>query len=94
MVKHTVSSLMNLLKEFPPDLPVSNEISLIWFYPDELGKICEENNYALEEFESLTREYSTDLCIFEGSWEKDDIVDKDNTLPRLVKKYETKKDEN
>jgi len=87
MVKHTVSSLMNLLKEFPPDLPISNEISLIWFYPDELGKICEENNCTLEEFETLTRERSTDLCIFEGSWEKDTIVDQDNMLPRLVKKY-------
>lgn len=91
MSKHTVSSLMNLLKEFPPDLPICNEISLIWFYPDELGQIAEENNYTLEEFESLTREYSTDLCIFEGSWEKDNIVDQDRILPKLIKKYEDKK---
>lgn len=90
MANHTVGSLMKLLEQFPKDLPITNEISLIWFYPDELEYLKEENDYSVEEYQKLTREHSTDLCIFEGSWENGDIVDKDNTMDLVISKYEDK----
>ena len=91
MAEHTVNSLINMLKEFPQDLPIANEISVIWFFPDEIRE--KEDEYTQEEFARLTRKYASDICIFEGSWANDTIVDQDKTMEKLVEKYKTLEDE-
>lgn len=85
MVKHTVGSLIKLLEGFPEDLEIANKISLYWFYPDELKKCKEE--MAPEEYEKLTQSKAYDVCIFEGSWEDNSIVDHEDKITELLEKY-------
>ena len=68
----TTSSLINFLKQFPKDLPISNELATVWEYPDELKKNM--NNMSADEFKKLTIKNATSLNIFEGSWEKDTVL--------------------
>lgn len=83
MTKFTTTSLIKLLKEFPKDLPIETELSLLWNYPDELRKYYDKIPY--DEYEELTIQKATDLCIFEGSWEKDNISDVDGKLKEFLK---------
>ena len=76
MTKYTTTSLIEVLKQFPDDLPIETELSLLWKYSDDLIN----KNVSDEEFELSTKKNATALCIFEGSWEKDNISDVDNKL--------------
>lgn len=76
MTKYTTTSLIEVLKQFPDDLPIETELSLLWKYPDD--KI--NKNVSDEEFNLSTKENATALCIFEGSWEKGNISDVSNKL--------------
>ena len=40
-----------------------------------------------EDYEQLTREEAYDLCIFEGSWEDGSVVDSEDMMRQLLKKY-------
>lgn len=75
MTKYTTTSLIEILEEFPEDLPIETELALLWNYPDDLRN--EMGNMSNEEFLILTQENATDLCIFEGSWEKGNVSDVD-----------------
>ena len=59
-------------------------------------KVTEEKEVTYEDIKKAEESFNlNDLSEYLlADVRKDDIVDKDNTLPRLVKKYETKKDEN
>lgn len=81
----TVGELMDLLKDFPKDLKIANHICLYWFYPTELKEY--ECRMSPEDYEQLTREEAYDLCIFEGSWEDGSVVDSEDMMRQLLKKY-------
>lgn len=85
MTKYTTTSLIETLKEFPKDLPIETELSLLWNYPDNLTN--QKENMGNEEFFRLTQENATDLCIFEGSWEKDNISDVNGKFKEFYKNY-------
>lgn len=40
-----------------------------------------------EDYTRLTQNEAFDVCIFEGSWEKDTIVDSEDMMRRLLEKY-------
>ena len=75
MTKYTTTSLIETLEELPEDLPIDTELALIWNYPDNLKE--QMDDLTEEEFRLLTQENATDLCIFEGSWEKGNTSDVD-----------------
>lgn len=83
MTKYTTTSLIETLKEFPKDLPIETELALLWNYPDNLK--TKMDTMSKEEFFTLTQENATDLCIFEGSWEKDNISDVDGKFEEFYK---------
>lgn len=83
MTKYTVNDLIKELEKFPKNLPIETELAFMWNYPKELLDIYE--NYNDEEFILLTQNNATDLCIFEGSWEKDNISDVDGKLKEFLK---------
>ena len=83
MTKYTTTSLIETLKEFPEDLPIETELALLWNYPDKLK--TKMDTMSKEEFIELTQENATDLCIFEGSWEKDNISDVDGKFEEFYK---------
>lgn len=85
MTKYTTTSLIETLKEFPEDLPIETELALLWNYPDNLK--TKMDTMSKEEFFTLTQENATDLCIFEGSWEKDNISDVDGKFKEFYQDY-------
>lgn len=81
----TVGELIDLLKDFPRDMKIANHICLYWFYPLELKEY--QNRMQKEDYDKLTREEALDLCIFEGSWEDGSVVDHEDMMRQLLKKY-------
>ncbi|MBQ6220131.1 MAG: hypothetical protein IJH63_10340 [Methanobrevibacter sp.] len=76
MTNYTTTSLIELLKQFPEDTPVNNELALMWNFPEELKKHYNKDMTPEEysEYESLTIANATDLCIFEGDWSKGTVT--------------------
>ena len=76
MTSYTVGSLLDLLSKFPKDIPINNELALMWDFPDELKKQY-HNDMSPEEYtlyEENTMNNATDLCIFEGDWSKGTVT--------------------
>ena len=67
MTKYTTTSLIEVLKKFPKDLPIETELAFMWNFPEELREGIKDINS--EEFQESTMKNATDLCIFEGDWE-------------------------
>lgn len=82
MVKHTTTSLIELLSKFPKNLPIETELALMWNYPEELLEGQDRNS---KEFFDLSIENATDLCIFEGSWDKGNVSDVDGKYKEFFK---------
>ena len=83
MTRFTVRELINLLEEFPEDLKILTELSFLWNYPDEFRENYKGDIFS-DEFSKLSRGVATELLIFEGSWEKDNISDVDNMLEEYL----------
>lgn len=83
MTRFTVRELINLLEEFPEDLEILTELSFLWNYPNEFRENYEGDIFS-EEFSKLSRGVATELLIFEGSWEEDNISDVDNILEEYL----------
>ena len=82
-MKYTTTSLIKMLKKFPVDLPIETELSMMWNYPDH---VKEHIKYMSDEdFKEYTMNQATDLCIFEGSWEKGNISDVDGKFKKYQK---------
>lgn len=85
MSTHTIGSLMDILEGFPRDLEIANDIAIYWFYPDSLKEY--EERMQPEDYRRLTQSEAYDVCIFEGSWEKGDVVDHEDMMRQLLEKY-------
>ena len=76
MVKYTVKELINVLKHFPFDLEIANDISFTWEYDNEaLGK-CPSPDTHKKEYEKYCNDsmkYATTLYLLEGDWEKETV---------------------
>lgn len=83
MAKFTTTSLISFLKQFPEDLPIETELAIMWNYPDEL--ITDGVDTSSDEFAVKTMNNATDICIFEGNWEKGNVSDVDGKLEEFQK---------
>lgn len=81
MTKFTTTSLIKLLLNFPKDLPIETEIAVMWNYPNELyDKIDSMDS---KEYKEFTMNHATDLCIFEGSWDKGNVSNVDGKFEKF-----------
>jgi hypothetical protein len=81
-MRFNVKGLMDMLSNFPSDLEIITELSFLWNYPDELREGVDDIDS--EDFMKLSMSNATELLIFEGSWEKDNISDVDNVLEEYL----------
>lgn len=75
MTRFTTTELIEFLLKFPEDLQIETELSCMWNYPDELKD--KMNDMSSDDFMEFTMNNATDLCIFEGSWEKGNVSNVD-----------------
>lgn len=88
MVKYTTTSLIELLSKFPKDLQIETDLAFMWNYPEELKQWADDNDIDIntdENFFDMTIEHATDLCIFEGSWQKGNVSDVDGKYGKFFK---------
>ena len=86
MTEYTTTSLIKELEKFPENLPIKTELAMIYNYDsDKVIEECSGKEYDNEEelFDQY-RKYATELAIFEGSWEDDNISDLNNIMPKYV----------
>lgn len=86
MTKYTTTSLIKELEKFPTDTPIETELAFIFNYDsDKVIEECSGKTYETEtELFETYKKYATELAIFEGSWEKDNISDVNNIMPKYV----------
>lgn len=82
MTKYTTTSLIKELKKFPKDTPIKTDLAFIFNYND----MCDffKNEMSDDEFLDFCKKTATDVAIFEGSWEEDNISDINNIMPNYV----------
>lgn len=83
MTQYTTTSLIEILSKFPKDLPIETELALMWNYPDKLRDKMDSMDS--EEYVEFTMNHATDLCIFEGSWDKGNVSDVDGKFEKFQK---------
>lgn len=83
-MKYTIKELIEILSNFPSDLKIETELALMWNYPDEIKESMD--SMSEKDFLEYTMNQATDLCIFEGSWEKNNISNIDGKYEKFVKR--------
>ncbi|MBO6274243.1 MAG: hypothetical protein J6M91_01655 [Methanobrevibacter sp.] len=83
MTEFTTTSLIEFLLKFPKDLPIETELACMWNYPEEILEKMED--MSAEEFREFSMNKATDLCIFEGSWEKGNVSNVDGKFEKFQK---------
>lgn len=90
MTKYTTTSLIKTLEKFPEDLPIETELAMVYNYNDD--KVIEETSGKtfkdMDEVYDIYSKHATELAIFEGSWEEDNISDLNNIMPKYVLGWE------
>lgn len=82
MTKYTTTSLIEELKKFPEDTPIETDLAFIFNYNDMWDIFKDEMSD--DEFLDFSKSKATDVAIFEGSWEEDNISDINNIMPNYV----------
>ena len=82
MTKYTTTSLIEELKKFPEDTPIETDLAFIFNYNDMWDFF--KNEMSDDEFLDFSKTKATDVAIFEGSWEEDNISDINNIMPNYV----------
>lgn len=67
-MKYTILELIELLKLFPEELTIETDLAFMWNYPEHLKQ--KKDSLTEEGFAELTMMNATNLCIFEGDWNK------------------------
>ena len=83
MTKYTTTSLIKELKKFPEDTPIETDLAFIFNY-NNIWCDCFKNEMSDNEFLDFCKMTATDIAIFEGSWEEDNISDINNIMPNYV----------
>ena len=86
MTEYTTTSLIKELEKFPKDLPIETELATLFNYDsDKVLEECSEKEFDSEEdMFDVYKKYATEVAIFEGSWEEDNISDLNNILPKYI----------
>lgn len=90
MTKYTTTTLIDGLKGFPKDTPIRTELAMVFDYDSDkvLEEVSDKAFSNEKELFDAYKKYATDLAIFEGSWEDDNISDLNNIMPEYVVGWE------
>lgn len=83
MTKYTTTTLIEELQKYPEGTPIRTELAFIYHYND-LCHFFREEDESDEDFLTYCKSTASDLCIFEGSWEEDNLSDLNNLIPEYV----------
>lgn len=83
MTKYTTTTLIEELQKYPENTPIRTELALLYHYND-LCHFFREESESDEDFLTYCKSTASDLCIFEGSWEEDNLSDLNNLIPEYV----------
>ena len=72
MVKYTTGELIKVLKSFPEDTPISNDLCMIWDYPEEIRNTKDFKDNPI----IYSQEKATCLWLFEGDWKQPGMTHK------------------
>ena len=72
MVKYTTGELIKMLKSFPEDTPISNDLCMIWDYPEEIRNTKDFKDNPI----IYSQEKATCLGLFEGDWKQPGMTHK------------------
>lgn len=70
MTKYTTGELIKVLEKFPKDTPISNDLCMIWDFPDEVRNTLEFKENPI----NYSQEKATRLGLFEGDWEQENTT--------------------
>ena len=70
MTKYTTNELIKVLKKFPKDTPIKNDLCMIWDFPDEIRSTESFKENPI----SYSQENATNLGLFEGDWKYDGMI--------------------
>ena len=83
MTKYTTTSLIEELKKYPEHTIIQTELAFIYKYND-LCDLFREDCWSDNEFLDYCKENATEVAIFEGNWDTDEISDLNNILPKYI----------
>lgn len=83
MTKYTTTTLIEELQKYPENTPIRTELAFLYHYNDLCYFFREEDEFD-EDFLNYCKSTASDLCIFEGSWEDDNLSDLNNLIPEYV----------
>lgn len=83
MTKYTTTTLIEELQKYPENTPIRTELAFLYHYND-LCHFFREENESDEDFLTYCKSTASDLCIFEGSWEEDNLSDLNNLIPEYI----------
>ena len=83
MTKYTTTTLIEELQKYPENTPIRTELALLYHYND-LCHFFREEDESDEDFLTYCKSTASDLCIFEGSWEEDNLSDLNNLIPEYI----------
>lgn len=78
MAKFTIKTLIKFLSKFPEDLPIENDLSITWEFPDDIKEQGKKDPFS-KEFHDLTIKNACKIFILEGDWD-DGTVESFNEL--------------
>ena len=86
MTKYTTTSLIKKLEKFPANLPIETELACLFNYDSDkaIEETAGKEYDNEEELFDVHMKYATELAIFEGSWEEDNISDLEGIMPKYV----------
>lgn len=83
MTKYTTTTLIEELQKYPENTPIRTELAFIYRYND-LCHLFRGEYESNKDFLNYCKSTASDLCIFEGSWEEDNLSDLNNLIPEYV----------
>lgn len=83
MTKYTTTTLIKELQKYPENTPIRTELAFIYRYND-LCHLFREEDESDEDFLNYCKSTASDIAIFEGSWEDDNLSDLNNIIPEYV----------
>lgn len=83
MTKYTTTTLIEELQKYPENTPIHTELAFLYRYND-LCHFFRKEDESDEDFLNYCKSTTSDLCIFEGSWEDDNLSDLNNLIPEYI----------
>ena len=87
MSKYTTTSLIEELEKYPEHTMIQTELAFIYKYND-MCDLFRNDCWSENEFLDYCKKNASEVAIFEGSWDTDEISDLNNIMPKYVDDWE------